>query len=80
MVQYKAFDCGDDCHPTRYATFTTRTWWGGKRWGVIDRHMGVRLRRRCTSSEDVEGWLGFLLRMELRERHAARPDRSLRSA
>jgi hypothetical protein len=67
---YKAFDCGDDCHPIRYAAFTTRTWWGSKRWGVTDRHMGVRLSRLCKSGDDVESWLGFLLRMEIRERRA----------
>ena len=77
--QYKAFDCGDDCHPDRYTAFTTRTWWGAKRWGVTDQHMSRRLTRICKDRLELHEWLVQLRSMELRERWA-RQDRPGSSA
>lgn len=65
---YRAFDCGDTCHPDRYTPFTTRTWFGRKRWGVTDQHMGVRLSRLCKDEESLHHWLVALRSMEVRER------------
>lgn len=69
--QYRAFVCSDDCHPNRYTSFTTRTWWGRKRWGVTDQHMGVHLSRLCRDQESLHHWLVALRTMELRERWAS---------
>ncbi|MEU1078597.1 hypothetical protein ABZ404_39060 [Streptomyces sp. NPDC005878] len=68
MTRYKAFDCGDDCHPVRYTTFTKRGWFGRKRWGVFDHHHGERLNRLHTDEEALHNWLEALERMEFRER------------
>ena len=70
MTTYKAFACGDSCHPDRYTSFTTRTWFGRKRWGVVDQHLGIRLTRLCVDQEALYHWLVGLRTMELRERHA----------
>lgn len=67
-VPYRAFACGENCHPIRYTAFSTRTWFGRKRWGVFDRHIGVRLARTYKSREALHPWLMSLQRMELRER------------
>lgn len=71
---YKAFDCGDDCHENRYVSFTTRTWWGSRRWGVVDQHMEQRLTRICRDRLELYHWMAQLRTMELRERWA-REDR-----
>jgi hypothetical protein len=69
---YKAFACGRRCHPDRYTVFTTRTWWGRKRWGVRDNHMGIRLTRLCSTFEAAERWRITLTMMEMRERQFAK--------
>lgn len=65
---YRPFACGDDCHPVRYATFTIRTWFGRRRWGVTDQHMGRRLSLLHRDPEANHRWLVALQTMELRER------------
>lgn len=65
---YQRLACTDDCHPDRYEARAIRTWWGAKRWTVIDQHMGIRLSRICTTEVDVELWLGSLRAMEVSKR------------
>ncbi|MEV5451557.1 hypothetical protein [Streptomyces sp. NPDC052535] len=65
---YETLACGRRCHPDRYVVFTTRTWWGRKRWGVHDNHMGVNLTRLYTDLEAAEDWRVRLAMMEHRER------------
>ncbi|WP_330328157.1 hypothetical protein [Streptomyces pseudovenezuelae] len=75
---YKPFACGRDCHHDRYVIFTVRTWWGRKRWGIHDNHMGVNLTRLCKSFEAAESWRFTLAMMELRERQAIQQAPGLR--
>lgn len=70
--QYEAFACGRRCHPDRYVVFTTRTWWGRKRWGIHDKHMGINLSRLRTSFEAAEMWRINLATMEMRERQSSK--------
>ncbi|MGW0014600.1 hypothetical protein ACWDVX_33230 [Streptomyces tendae] len=67
--QYETFACGRRCHPDRYTVFSTRKWWGRKRWGVHDNHMGVNLARLYMDFEAAESWRVRLATMEMRERH-----------
>jgi hypothetical protein len=78
-MTYKAFACGDHCHPDRYTSFTTRTWFGRRRWGVFDQHLGSRLARLCNTSEALEHWMASLRTMELRERQSMQNRRQQRN-
>ncbi|WP_331764825.1 hypothetical protein [Streptomyces sp. NBC_01238] len=68
VPEYEPFACGRRCHPDRYTVFATRTWWGSKRWGVRDNHMGIKLTRLRPSFETAESWRISLAMMELQER------------
>lgn len=70
-------ECGDDCHADRYVSFTKRTRFGVKRWGVRDEHTGKPLSRLCRDELELYHWLVSLRTMELRFRWA-KADRASR--